>query len=275
MRILVTGGTGHLGRALIPRLIQRGHQLRVLARRPGSASEVEWITGDLASGQGVAAAVSRVDIVIHAATSSPIAQRGGFRIGDFFRSPTNVDVEGTRSLLEQAARNGVSHFVQVSIVGLEQTKRLPYSRVKLAAEDAVRHSRVPWSIVRATSFYWLLHRLCANMAKNPLLLVPTDVRMQPVDSADFASWVADCATDAHRGQREDYAGPQVLTLREIVQQYLDTCGLRRSVWKIPLPRAVRVAMERGQTAPAARRGATTWEAWLAAQAPLAQGASHG
>jgi uncharacterized protein YbjT (DUF2867 family) len=202
--------------------------------------------------------------VIHAATSSPIAQRGAFRIVDFFRSPTSVDVEGTCSLLEHAARNVVRHFVHVSIVGLEHTKRLPYSRVKLAAEDAVRHSRVPWSIVRATGFYWLLDRLCASMVKGPLILVPGDVRMQPVDSDDFASWLADCATGARRGQREDYAGPQVLTMREILHQYLDARALRRRIWNLPLPRSARAAMERGQIAPGAQLGSATWAQWLAA-----------
>src|SRR5262245_52776914 len=149
MRILVTGGTGHLGSALVPLLIQRGAHVRVLARHPGSARDVEWVVGDLVTGQGLAAAVLDVDVVVHAATSSPIAQRGRFSFVDFFRSPTNVDVEGTRSLLEFAARNGVKHFVHVSIVGLEKTKRLPYSRVKLAAEEVVRVSGVPWSILRA------------------------------------------------------------------------------------------------------------------------------
>jgi uncharacterized protein YbjT (DUF2867 family) len=267
MKILVTGGTGHLGSALIPRLMEQGHQLRVLARRPSAAPGVEWIAGDLATGAGVSEAVSRTDVVIHAATLSPAAQRGKFRVGDFLHSPTSVDVEGTRRLLDLAAHNGVSHFVYVSIVGLEFMKRLPYARVKLAAEDAVQDSRVPWSIVRATSFYWLLHRLCSNMVRAPLLMLPSDLRMQPVDSTDFASWVANCATDARRGRRADYAGPQEMSVREIVQQYLDTVGRRRRVWRIPLPRSVRSAIERGQTAKDAQLGTTTWKAWLAAHEP--------
>jgi uncharacterized protein YbjT (DUF2867 family) len=267
MRILLTGGTGHLGGALIPRLIQRGHQLRVLARKPRNTPGVEWIAGDLATGQGLAEAVSRIDVVIHAATSSPIAQRGRFRMTDFFRSPTDVDVEGTKTLLRLAERGGVSHFVHVSIVGLEHTRRLPYSRVKLAAEDAVRHSAMPWSIVRATPFYWLLRRLYANMIKGPLLAVPADVHVQPVDSDDFASWVVDSVTQETLVQREEFAGPQTLTMRESLQQYLDAAGLRRTIWNLPLPRAARVAIKRGQTAPTARQGMTTWREWLATHAP--------
>lgn len=266
MKILLTGGTGHLGRALIPRLQRRGHQLRVLARRPGTTPGVEWIAGDLASGGAIAQAVSGADVVIHAATSSPIAQRGRFRAIDFFRSPSDVDVDGTRLLVEQAEKSGASHFVHVSIVGLEHTRRLPYSRVKLAAEDIVTRSSIPWSITRATGFYWLLHRLCSNMAAGGILAVPANVRMQPVDSDDFAGWIAECATDGRRGRRDDFAGPQVLRFRDVLQQYLDASGTQRRIWNIPVPAGIRAALERGQIASAtARRGVTTWEAWLDAQ----------
>jgi uncharacterized protein YbjT (DUF2867 family) len=266
MRILVTGGSGHLGQALSARLRQRGHQLRVLSRQTGASPDIEWIVGDLATGDGLAKAVSQVDVVIHAATSSPIAQRGAFRPIDMFRSPTDVDVSGTEALLKLAEQNRVGHFVHISIVGLEETRRLPYSRVKLAAEDAVQRSRVPWTIVRATSFFWLLQRLCANMAKGRFVAVPANVHSQPVDSDDFASWVVECALDSRRGRREDYAGPQVLSFRELLQEYLVAYGLQRRIWNLPLPSAVRTAMERGQTAPAARRGATTWKTWLAENA---------
>jgi uncharacterized protein YbjT (DUF2867 family) len=270
MKILVTGGTGHLGRALVPRLTQRGHEVRVLARRPGSASDIEWVAGDLASGHGLARAVAGVDVVLHAATSSPIAQRGAFRLADFFRSPTDVDVDGTRALVELAEQHGVRHFVHVSIVGLEDTKRLPYSRVKLAAEDVVRGSHVPWSILRATGFYWLLDRLCVSMTKGRWLLLPGNMHMQPVDSDDFASWVVDGATGAPRGRGEDFAGPEVLTMREVMEQYLAARGIRRSIRSIPLPSGVLAALERGQTAPDARRGTTTWKEWLAAHPASAQ-----
>jgi uncharacterized protein YbjT (DUF2867 family) len=230
---------------------------------------VEWVVGDLASGKGLDEAVSQVDLVIHAATSSPIAQRGSFRAMDMIRSPTEVDVSGTETLVKLAAQNSVRHFVHISIVGLEHTRRLPYSRVKLAAEDVIERSGVPWTIVRATSFFWLLNRLCANMVKGRFLAIPANVHLQPVDSDDFASWVIECALDAPRGRREDYAGPQVLSYHEVVQQYLDARGVARRIWNIPLPSTLRAALERGQTAPAARRGVTTWAAWLAEHARMA------
>src|SRR5262245_53335847 len=96
--VLVTGGTGHLGRDVVGMVTARGHRVRVLARRPGTDPGIEWVTGDLASGAGIAAAVAGVDTIVHAATNSPAAQRGTFQPGDFFRSPSDVDIDGTRRL---------------------------------------------------------------------------------------------------------------------------------------------------------------------------------
>src|SRR5690348_10290402 len=102
MRILVTGGTGHLGRPIVSALQAQGHRVRVLARRPPSDSQVEYVKGDLATGEGVRAAVMDVDEIIHAATNSPMAQRGRFTFADLLRSPSDVDVGGTKALLAAA-----------------------------------------------------------------------------------------------------------------------------------------------------------------------------
>jgi nucleoside-diphosphate-sugar epimerase len=68
---LVTGGTGHLGRDIVDRVVGAGHRVRVLARAPGTRSDVEWAAGDLATGVGLRTALHDVDTVIHAATWSP------------------------------------------------------------------------------------------------------------------------------------------------------------------------------------------------------------
>jgi uncharacterized protein YbjT (DUF2867 family) len=263
MKILVTGGTGHLGRAIVSLLQDEGHQVRLLARRPSNGANVEWVQGDLGTGDGVTAAVAGIETVIHAATNSPAARRGGFRPLDFVRSPTDVDVAGTKVLLAAAEKAAVEHFVHISIVGLQHMARLsPYSRVKIAAERLVQGSPLPWSIVRATGFYWLLDRMLANMAKRRVLLLPADVRMEPVDSDDFADFVIACVTDDRRGEREDFAGPETLTMRDLAEQYLAARGLRRRIWKAPLPRRVASALDAGNTSPDARRGVTTWAEWL-------------
>jgi uncharacterized protein YbjT (DUF2867 family) len=153
----------------------------------------------------------------------------------------------------------------VSIVGLERMSRLPYSRVKLAAEEVVQSSAVLWSIGRATGFYWLLERMLANMVKRSPVLLPAEVHMQPVDSDDFAAFVVECVRDGVRGEREDFAGPEVLAMRELAEQYLAARCRRRRIWNAPLPRRL-PALTAGNTAPTARRGTTPWGEWLARSA---------
>ena len=207
--------------------------------------------------------MSGVETVIHAATNSPVAQRGAFRPLDFFRSPTDVDVEGTSALLRAAREESVGHFIHVSIVGLEHMARVsPYSRVKLEAEQLVRASDVPWSIVRATPFYWLLDRMLAKMTRRPVVLLPTGVRMQAVDSDEFAHFVAACVSDGRRGEREDFAGPQALTLRELAEQYMAARGRTRRIWNAPLPGRIASTLEAGSTSSTAQLGTTTWAEWL-------------
>jgi uncharacterized protein YbjT (DUF2867 family) len=245
--------------------------MRVVARRPGVDPGVEWITGDLATGAGVGEAVAGVDAIIHAATHSPAAQRGRFRLGDFVHSPADVDVQGTSALLAAGEQEGIEHFVHVSIVGLAHTRRLPYSRRKLEAEQAVRNSQVPWSIVRATSFYWLLERMFENMLTQPVMALPAHASMAPVDSDDFAGDIVECVADRRLGEREDFVGPQALTMIELMEQYLAATGRTRRVRRAPLPKKLQAAITAGNTSAGARRGTTTWAQWLqrpaAAQRP--------
>ena len=136
MRILVTGGTGHLGRAIVSGLRGEGHRVRILARRPGFHPGVEWTAGDLATGAGIADAVAGVDAIVHAATNSPAARRGRLRVADLVHSPADVDLDGTRALLAAAEAAAVARFVHVSIAGLEHMKGLAYTRRKLEAEES-------------------------------------------------------------------------------------------------------------------------------------------
>jgi uncharacterized protein YbjT (DUF2867 family) len=268
MTILVTGGTGHLGRAIVARLADRGERVRVLARQPGVERSIEWVRGDLTTGAGVIEAVAGADVVIHAATNSPAAQRGGFRPRDFVRSPTDVDIDGTGALLAAAQEAAVRHFVHVSIVGLRSMARInPYSRVKLAAEELVRESGVPWSIVRATGFYWLLDRMLARMTRRPIVMLPRDVHMQPVDSDEFADFVVGALADGRRGERVDFVGPETLKISDLGEQYLAARGLRRRIWGPPLPTRIRAALEAGSTSALACHGTTTWADWLRRSAP--------
>lgn len=260
MRILVTGGTGHLGRDIVSRLQEQDHQVRVLARTPGQDTSVEWMQGDLATGQGVTEAVSGTDVIVHAATFSPAASRGMFRPADFVRSPSEVDIGGTRQLLGAAGQAGVTHFLYVSIVGVQRS-RVPYLRLKAAAENLVRQSGVPYSIVPATQFYWLTDRMLGRMARLPVWTLPTTLPMQLADEGDFARYVVECVADGPGGDRQPFGGPQVMGFGEIAQQYLAARRLQRRIVPVPVPRAA-VRAAAALTCPDGRRGTTTWAEWL-------------
>ncbi len=141
-QILVTGGAGKLGRLVVKQLSAAGYCVRGMSRRASPGEDwpgAEWKQADLVTGEGLAEAVQGMDVVVH------LAGKGNWK----------VDFEGTRRLLEAAQEAGVSHLVFISIVGIE---KVPYalSKAKLASEDLIEHSGIPWSILRATQFHYLI-----------------------------------------------------------------------------------------------------------------------
>jgi len=261
-RILVTGGTGHLGRDLVPNLKQAGHRLRLLARHPATDAEIDWVKGDLSTGEGLSEAVRDVDLVLHAATNSPIARRGGFRPTDLFRTPSDVDLEGTRRLIAAAQGAGVERFTHISIVGIDQAK-YPYAEVKFAGETLVRESGLRWSVIRGTPFYYLIDGFFGGLRGLPIWMLPTGLPFQPCDSRDYAKYIAECVTDEGTGDRREFGGPEVLSLGEVARQYQAVRGFHRPILHLPLgPLADRFKPMFPAAAPDAVRGTTTWRAWL-------------
>lgn len=263
---LVTGGTGHLGRDIVKRLVRDGHRVRIFARAPQADTEVEWAIGDLATGAGLREALLGVDTVINAATHSPIARRGGVRPTDFFTSPSAVDVEGTERLLWLSQDASVQHFLHVSIVGLDDAT-LPYARVKLAGEQLVRNSTLPWSVVRAMPFYYLLDKLLADLGWLPAWPVPTTL-FNPVDTSDVADHVVQCAFDGGRGERIEIGGPDVLGCTEFARRYLEARGMRRAI--LPMSLSERKARGMGFVVSRGVRGKLSWADWLRDQYPAAR-----
>jgi uncharacterized protein YbjT (DUF2867 family) len=277
-RVLVTGGTGTLGRAVVDTLIKSGYTVRVLSRRarPPQAPYVEWAQADLATGAGLAAAVAGVDTIIHAATNAPAAAPAqepgriggaapaGFgRVLDAFRGgkTESVDVEGTARLLAAARAVGVGHFIYVSIVGIEHVP-LAYYRHKLAAEARVRHGDVPWSIMRATQFYTLVDMVLGMLTRLPIVPLPADFRFQPCDPRDVAAWLSRAVAAGPAGRLPDFAGPAVYTLGDLAQTWLAARGMRRRIVPVRLPGRAAAVLRAGILTGGAQQGRITWGEWL-------------
>jgi uncharacterized protein YbjT (DUF2867 family) len=161
MKTLVTGGTGTLGRLVVPRLLAAGYDVRVLSRhRDEAATDIESVAGDLATGEGIEAAVSETEIIIHCAGS----MKG--------------DEEKARHLVQAASQTGTGHLIYISVVGADRVPvvgrmdraMFGYFGSKLAAEQIIANSGLPWTTLRATQFHELILMAVQQMARLPVWL---------------------------------------------------------------------------------------------------------
>lgn len=249
--MLVTGGSGALGRSVVDRLLAADHQVRVLSRRPrpaGTPTAVDWVTGELVSGRGLAAAVADVAVIIHCA-SNPLRPR--------------VDSNGTRNLVEAARAAGIWHLVDISIVGVD---RVPYRyyQAKLQAERLIQVSGLPWTILRATQFHQLVLLVARGLARLPLVPVPAATSFQPIDAAEVADRLTALAIGPPAGRVPDIGGPQIRTAADLVRTYLRMAGRRRPMLSVHLPGPVFAGYRQGgHLAPDHAVGHRTWEQFLA------------
>jgi len=254
-RILVTGGTGTLGRQVVPRLRDAGCTVRVLSRNAHEAADgIEYVTGDLLKNEGIQAAVDGAGIIVHCA---------GGRKGDD---------EATRNLATAASRAGARHLVYISVVGAD---RIPvvsgadramfgYFGFKLAAERVITGSGVPWTTLRATQFHDLSLTVAEQLAKLPVIPVPAGVRFQPVEAGEVAARLVELALGAPAGLVPDMAGPRVHTMADLLREYLRARGKRRLLVPVRLPgQAARAVRAGANLAPDRAVGHRTWEDFLA------------
>src|SRR5215210_3437458 len=253
--ILVTGGTGTLGRLIVQRLRDTGWDVRVLSRRHHEAADgIEFVTGDLATGEGIEPALDGARTIVHCAGSA------------------KGDEDKARNLVRAASRVGAAHLVYISVVGAD---RIPigsrvdramfgYFASKLAAERIVADSGLPFTTLRATQFYDLILTVAQQMAKLPVIPAPAGFRFQPVDAGEVADRLTDLALGKPAGLVADMGGPRAYHLSDLLRGYLRTTHRQRLI--VPLLLA-------GKAARALRAGANlaleqavghrTWEEFLA------------
>jgi uncharacterized protein YbjT (DUF2867 family) len=218
----------------------------VLTRRRRDATHgVQFLTGDLRTGEGVDAAVDGVAAIVHCATSS------------------NGDVEATRNLVQAAARAGSPHLVYVSIVGVDHLSG-GYSKAKLQAERVGVDSGLPWTILRVTQFYDYVLSGLQRLARLPVVPVPAGFLVQPIDPDEVAARLVELTLGGPAGRVPDLGGPQVTSWADLLRGYLRANHRHR--WLVPIRIPGTRAVRAGGLLPSPEHatGRRTWEEFLTA-----------
>ena len=228
MDVLVTGATGRLGTRLVEPLQAAGHSVRRMSRRGAGPGGVR---GDLATGFDLATALAGAEVVVHAA-SDP---RG---------DPWQVDVAGTRRLVQGVDRDRLRHLVYVSIVGVD---RIPYGyyRAKFAAEQVLLASGLPVTLLRITQFHDFVDDLLDTARRGPVLPVPMGWRVQPVDVGEAAQHVVDVVGRPPTGDVVEYGGPEDLSAADLARAWVAARAPGTHVVATPVPGKLGAAFRDG------------------------------
>ncbi|MDX1993990.1 MAG: NAD(P)H-binding protein [bacterium] len=269
MRILVSGGTGALGSAVVAELQKTANTVRLLSRRapPTDADPaLEWAQGDVVSGEGLEAALAGVDTVVNC-TGDP-------------RNVYETDVVGVKRLAESAHQAGVRHFFHVSIVGIESID-YPYYRHKVSAESAVIESGTPYSILRLTQFHSLFAFMMTRAQHTPagwVLPIAHDALFQLIDTRDAAAYLVPLLNEP-TGRLPDVGGPEILSVGELAQTYFEAHGIDQPEMIDPeegfFPPPVVEAFRQGSnTVPRNRTGRIRWADYVLEHVPPATDAAQ-
>lgn len=207
--VLVTGGSGRLGRDVVHTLLARKQTPRIFTHRhdvtvPNGAELAE---GDLRTGVGLDTALDGASIVIHCASN---AREQGFA----------TDIAGTQTLMRMAESAGVTHIVFISIVGVERSD-YGYYQAKREAERIVESSAMPYTILRATQFHDLVYGLLQGWDDgSERLNVSAGMRFQSVAQDEVAAQLIELANAAPAGYAPPMRGPETLAIEEMARDYL-------------------------------------------------------
>lgn len=256
MNVLVTGGTGTVGRQVVMQLRQHGHRARIFSRHP--RGHVDAVAGDLRTGTNLDRALSGMDAIVHAATEARQSLR------------SRGDVAGTRNLIKAAKRAAIKHLLYVSIVGIDDVPTYPYYRTKLAVEGMIKQADVPWSILRATQFHDLMEVLLRGASRVPgITAIPFAWQYQPVDVREVATRLVAAVLNEPQGMLEDFGGPEVCTFRSIGESWLAARKERRRLVNLSMPFKFSKQIAEGKLlAPGHTQGRITFDQYLAERYPL-------
>jgi uncharacterized protein YbjT (DUF2867 family) len=209
MKIVVIGGSGLIGSKLVTRLREKSHE--VLAASP--ASGVNTITGE-----GLAAALAGTQVVVDVANSPSFEDKP---VLEFFRT-------SGRNLLAAEATAGVKHHLALSVVGADRLPASGYLRAKIAQENLIKASGIPYTILRSTQFFEFISGIIkAGTVGDAIRLSPA--LFQPIASDDIAAALADLTLGPPQNATVEVAGPEACPLDKLARKYLAANDDKRQV----------------------------------------------
>lgn len=240
MEVLVTGGTGFVGREVVRRLRVTGHRIHLLARHPQSPATRDVARengarirpGDVLDADSLAGVCADVDAVIHLVGIISEIREQTFE---------NVHVRGTQNMVFAARDGNVRRFLHMSALGTRPDAPSRYHQSKWAAEDRVRHSSLGWTVFRPSIIYGRGDGFVSLFARiirfSPLVPILGSglAKFQPVHVKSVASaFVAALSKPETIGETYDLCGPQTFTLNEFVGELVDVMKRKRLRLHIPM-----------------------------------------
>jgi uncharacterized protein YbjT (DUF2867 family) len=244
MKIVVIGGSGLIGTKLVNKLRESGHE--ALAASP--ASGVNTITGE-----GLAEALAGAQVVVDVANSPSWEDKA---VLEFFET-------STRNLLAAEAAAAVRHHVALSVVGTERLLQSGYFRAKMAQEELIQASKIPYTILRSTQFFEFVNGLAQSATDGQTVRLPPAL-MQPIVSDDVAAALADVAINAPVNGMIELAGPELIRQDELVRRFLSAKQDARQVVTDVHARYFGIELNDQSLTPGdnPRIGPTRFEDWL-------------
>jgi uncharacterized protein YbjT (DUF2867 family) len=251
MKIVVIGGSGLIGTKVVKNLRQHGHE--VVAASPSTG--VNTITGE-----GLAEALTGAQVVVDVANAPSWEDQA---VLEFFE-------KSGHNLLAAEAAAGVGHHVALSVVGTERLLASGYFRAKLAQENLIKTSPIPYTIVRATQFFEFVGGIAQSATQGETIRLPAAL-MQPIASDDVAAAMADVAVAEPLNGTVELAGPEPVRQDELVRKFLSATGDPRTVTTDPSALYYGAVLTDQSLTPGdnPRIGPTRFEDWLRHSIPQA------
>ena len=253
MKIVVIGGTGLIGSKLVGKLDERGHDAIPAAPNTG----VNTLTGE-----GLSEALEGAQVAVDVSNSPDWDDQA---VMHFFQT-------SSRNLLAAEAAAGVGHHVALSVVGTDRLTESGYFRAKLAQEELIEGSSIPYSIVHATQFFEFMNGIADQATDGNAVRLPP-VLIQPMAADDVASAVAQVAIAQPLNGIAEIAGPEQFRLDELIRRALTARNDPRQVTTDPHAPYYGIAVSQRTLLPGdhAQIGNTRFDDWLQnAQAPVTE-----